>query len=380
MSIRTVVANGVVLMVATLAPPSREAHGAPRAELVSARRQGGVTTPWTGGDVSWEVEIRNAQSTALRTHLIVEGPGDFPDSPKVQYPKVPIEIPPGTSKFVPVHKQRDAWRTERSGCHPSTYWLRLEDGAAAPKSMIVTPNCTYSVTHRGIAAAVAGKVSASSVKVRSPFSCGQGLQATMTIKNGTSAHQAVSFTVRDPSTKYNGGAWSPSFSIAPGASATLRTGRFVPLLDRTRDLADPEMEFGINARNASIQNPPGFAVQKTCRPTVALRAGEVPHDFAGQLRKRMPASGVRIVHAYYGRNCGLDWNRASFLNDVARKCDGRIGACAYDFTWANWGGDPSPSLCKKQIDIAYQCEWSGSVRSVKVMHGATPQRVELSCR
>lgn len=166
-------------------------------------------------------------------------------------------------------------------------------------------------------------------------------------------------------------------TLGSGASATLRAGRFLPIFDLQRDIAAPEMNIELSPRDKSVP-PLGLEMRKTCRPSVVLRDGEAAHDYKSILRKRPPARGILLNYAYYGRNCGLDWNKANFMNDVVRKCGGKVG-CSYDFTWATWGRDPSPSLCTKEIDIAYQCAWDDKPWTVKVKHQTTPQRVELRC-
>lgn len=88
------------------------------------------------------------------------------------------------------------------------------------------------------------------------------------------------------------------------------------------------------------------------------------------------SSGMSIVKAEYGRNCGLSASKANIKSWVSEQCVGKQ-RCTYNFTWAPWGGDPSPSLCKKEIDITIRC--GSSNKRTKVMHERTPQGVSLRC-
>lgn len=88
------------------------------------------------------------------------------------------------------------------------------------------------------------------------------------------------------------------------------------------------------------------------------------------------SSGMTITRAEYGRNCGIDSNRANITSFAATQCNGE-SACDYEFTWAKWGGDPSPSLCKKEIVVEYKCGATSKV--AKAMHTVTPQKVRLAC-
>lgn len=89
------------------------------------------------------------------------------------------------------------------------------------------------------------------------------------------------------------------------------------------------------------------------------------------------SGGIEVTSAMYGRNCGIPASRANITSWVSEQCAGE-SSCTYSFTWAPWGGDPSPSLCKKQIDIQYKC--GSRSRRVEVMHERTPQSIRLDCR
>lgn len=91
--------------------------------------------------------------------------------------------------------------------------------------------------------------------------------------------------------------------------------------------------------------------------------------------KARPA--IRVEEALYGRNCNLPPDRADIRRWVAEQCDGEP-ACDYNFTWAPWGGDPSPSLCTKQIALRWNCG-DGRRKEATVFHRQTPQVVPLSC-
>lgn len=96
--------------------------------------------------------------------------------------------------------------------------------------------------------------------------------------------------------------------------------------------------------------------------------------------RRVPAAAPKmtITRALYGRNCNISVETADIKDWVAAQCENQSG-CIYRFTWNPWGGDPNPSLCGKEIDIAYTCA-DGRNRSTKVPHTQTPQDVKLDCK
>mgnify|MGYP001443231649 CR=1 FL=1 len=89
-------------------------------------------------------------------------------------------------------------------------------------------------------------------------------------------------------------------------------------------------------------------------------------------------NGISIVKAEYGRNCGLSAANGNIRSFVQTQCDGKT-TCDYEFTWAKWGGDPSPSMCSKDIAIEYKCTAAGAKKTISVKHTKTPQKVRLSC-
>lgn len=86
--------------------------------------------------------------------------------------------------------------------------------------------------------------------------------------------------------------------------------------------------------------------------------------------------GIKVTKAEYGRNCGLSGGNADITSFAANQCDGEA-SCNYEFTWAKWGGDPSPSLCTKEIVVRYAC--GAADKTAKAMHTTTPQKLHLKC-
>lgn len=111
----------------------------------------------------------------------------------------------------------------------------------------------------------------------------------------------------------------------------------------------------------------------------AAEAFAVMWERAESLKNYAPAAptgGITVTKAEYGRNCGIDANQADITSYVSTQCLGK-SKCDYAFTWVKWGGDPSPSLCKKEIVIRYKC--GNTAKEARAMHNTTPQKVFLSC-
>jgi microsomal dipeptidase-like Zn-dependent dipeptidase len=89
-----------------------------------------------------------------------------------------------------------------------------------------------------------------------------------------------------------------------------------------------------------------------------------------------PTGGIVVTKAEYGKNCGISGSRADITSFAAAQCNGE-NSCNYVFTWAKWGGDPSPSLCTKEIVVKYKC--GATAKTAKEMHSATPQNIRLAC-
>jgi len=88
------------------------------------------------------------------------------------------------------------------------------------------------------------------------------------------------------------------------------------------------------------------------------------------------ANKIAISSARYGANCGIAASKGNITSWVGKQCN-EASACDYEFTWAPWGGDPSPSMCQKQIVIEYKC--GTKTKKAEVMHTKTPQKVRLTC-
>jgi hypothetical protein len=167
------------------------------------------------------------------------------------------------------------------------------------------------------------------------------------------AHPCVQYTDAFPKAKWNEKTWNYN------SEGVAHIGLFP---DALRDLEG--QTGGAPLVDALFNGAEGFAVM---------------WERAEAVGKSVPApasNGMKITSAQYGKNCGIQSPKSNFTKFVAQQCTD-LAKCNYEFTWAPWGGDPNPSLCKKEIDISYTCG-TKSMRT-KVMHEKTPQTVKLAC-
>jgi microsomal dipeptidase-like Zn-dependent dipeptidase len=103
---------------------------------------------------------------------------------------------------------------------------------------------------------------------------------------------------------------------------------------------------------------------------------EKAESVGSQIPKPNLAGTIDVTSARYGANCGISAAKGTFASWVQEQCVGEKN-CMYRFTWAPWGGDPNPSMCKKEIHIRYRC--GSQQKEVRVMHENTPQSIRLTC-
>ncbi len=95
--------------------------------------------------------------------------------------------------------------------------------------------------------------------------------------------------------------------------------------------------------------------------------------------KPPPPSGLTVVSAVYGDNCGIGPRVGDITSDVQRECGGK-SACDYTIglNWNPWGRDPKPSTCPKKFTIQWRCA-NDELRNHYWKHTSNPQTFSIDC-
>jgi hypothetical protein len=240
------------------------------ASFTGARRAGGSTAPYAGGDLAYEVEITNTRSNALRTNLIIEAP-TTPSTPNKLYRTIAINVPGNSKAFIPF--------THTGGfnaafCSHMSFYVKLENGGAPAATVQIKPGCTFKVVGlKTVADSAIGNIGViwAHSQVLKPVTCASGVSLTSTIKNQTLKIKNFTVSIDNGSER----ALSPTTLLSPGQSKTVTVT--LGAWPKFSGSVLPGWFSKLAAGGDEKQPNFGFSLERACQPTVSLAQGTIAY-------------------------------------------------------------------------------------------------------